>query len=210
MFDLEPLNGGLRLRPEQSVKGTGFVPEAPQYALYVENARRIVRGAVAGSRTKGRRGPLLVCGRGAERRAGLWAHDAVDRQAVRRLEAPNRAFGRRPVEAIDPADRVGRRAQSALQLAYVRGPAVDGIARARSEEALDLAAGTRGRFTPIRSSSRKARPRQAQQKHCGQRARRRLTGQGEETERSGLDGRRIDRQRAETLAATCNATCSSG
>jgi hypothetical protein len=120
MFDLEPLNGGLRLRPEQSVERAGFVPEAAQHALYVENARRSARGAVSGSRTKGRWGPALVWGRGMERRAGPRAHDTVDRQAVRRLEALNGALGQRTVEAIDPARRVGRGAQSALELAYAR------------------------------------------------------------------------------------------
>jgi hypothetical protein len=39
VFDLEPLNGGLRLRPEPSVERTDFVPEPAQHALYVENAR---------------------------------------------------------------------------------------------------------------------------------------------------------------------------
>jgi hypothetical protein len=36
---LEPLDGGLGSRPEQSVEGTTFVPEAAQHPLYLKNAR---------------------------------------------------------------------------------------------------------------------------------------------------------------------------
>jgi hypothetical protein len=69
---------------------------------------------------KGRWGRAPVYGHGTERLPRLRAHDAVDRQAVRRLEAPNRGFGQRTVEPIDPAKRVGRGAQSALEPAYLR------------------------------------------------------------------------------------------
>jgi hypothetical protein len=39
MLELEPLDGGLCSRPEQSVERTGFVPEARQHPLYLENSR---------------------------------------------------------------------------------------------------------------------------------------------------------------------------
>jgi hypothetical protein len=64
----------------------------------------------------------------------LRADDAVGRQTMRLLEAPNGPFRQRTVEAIDRARRVGPIAQSALELPYARGAAVDGIARATSEQ----------------------------------------------------------------------------
>jgi len=53
---------------------------------------------------------------------------------MRQLEAPNRLFRQRTIEAVDRAGRVGPIAQSALELSYARRAAVDGIARATSEQ----------------------------------------------------------------------------
>src|SRR5215207_11662900 len=106
---------------------------------------------------------------------------------MRLLEAPNSPFRQRTVESIDRARRVGPTAQSALELAYAHPAFVADIARAISEQAIRRAdvlvgaAGLCGRFTPIRSTSRKARPRQAQQKRRGQCACRRHTGRSEGT-----------------------------
>jgi hypothetical protein len=72
---------------------------------------------------------------------------------MRLLEAPNRSLRDRTVDAIDWAGRVSPIAQGALDLTYLRRAAVDGITRATSND---------GRLTPIRSTSCKARPRQAQ------------------------------------------------
>ena len=71
---LEPLKGGLGLRPEQSVQGTGFVAQAAQQALYLEDTLRAT-----------------------QRRPRLGADDAVCRKALRLLETPNRAIGQRAV-----------------------------------------------------------------------------------------------------------------
>jgi hypothetical protein len=121
---------------------------------------------------------------------------------MRLLEAPNRPFRQRTVEAIDWAGSVGPVAQRALEPAYAHCISVGGVARAISEH-------VRGRFTPIRSTSRKARPRQAQQKRRGQCARRRHSWRSKETWQRGRDGRRIDPQHAESTVATCNSTRSS-
>jgi hypothetical protein len=86
---------------------------------------------------------------------------------MRLLEAPNGTFRGRTVDAIDRAGRVGPIAQRALELPDVRRAAVNGITRTTSND---------GRLTPIRSTSRKARPWQAQQKRRGQCACRRHTG----------------------------------
>jgi hypothetical protein len=66
-LDLEPLNGGLGSRSEQSVERTGVNPEATQHALYLENLLRAARTAITGTRTKRRWGATLRQGRGLER-----------------------------------------------------------------------------------------------------------------------------------------------
>ena len=106
MLDLEPLDSGLCSRPEQSVDWAGFVPEARQHPLYLENARCAAGAPVAGTWAKGRRGPKLPNG-GMQRGLRLLANDAVRRQAMRLLEAPNRPLRQRTVDAIDRASRVG-------------------------------------------------------------------------------------------------------
>ena len=95
---LEPLERGLGMRPEHSVQRTGFVAQAAQQALYLEDTRS---------------GPphLAV---GTQRRSGLGADDAVCRKAMRLLETPNGALGQRAVEAIDWTRDVRLVAEDAL------------------------------------------------------------------------------------------------
>jgi hypothetical protein len=71
---LEPLKGGLGLRPEQSVQRTGFVAQAAQQALYLEDTLSAT-----------------------QRRPRLGADDAVCRKAMSLLETPNRAICQRAV-----------------------------------------------------------------------------------------------------------------
>jgi hypothetical protein len=118
---LEPLEGGLGLRPEESVQRTSFVAPAAQQALYLENTLRAPRTPVAGTWANGIRtsgGPTCLAVIGTQRRPGLGADDAVDRKAMRLLEASNRPFGQGTVEAIDRTRRVGAIAQTALEQSY--------------------------------------------------------------------------------------------
>jgi hypothetical protein len=118
---LEPLEGGLGLRPEQSVQRTGFVPQAPQQALYLENTLRAPRTPVAGTWANGirtGRGPTRLAVVGTQRRPGLGAGDAACRKAMGLLETPNRAFCQRAVEAIDRTRVVRLVAEGALEVAH--------------------------------------------------------------------------------------------
>jgi hypothetical protein len=97
---LEPLNGGLGLRPEQSVQRTGFVAQTPQQALCLEDTLRSPRTPVAGTWANGVRtggGPSRLAVVGTQRRPRLGADDAVCRKAMPLLETPNRAIGQRAV-----------------------------------------------------------------------------------------------------------------
>ena len=120
MVHLEPLDGGLGSRPEQSVGGAEFVAEAAEHPLDLENARRTARTSVAGTRANGGRGSAAGQRGGAQRRSSMRADDAVDRQVVRLLEAPNRPFRQGPVDAIDRAGPVSPIAQCTLELPYLR------------------------------------------------------------------------------------------
>jgi hypothetical protein len=117
---LEPLDGGLGSRPEQSVDGAEFVAEAAEHPLDLENARRTARTSVAGTWANGGRGAAAGQRGGAQRCSSLRADDTVDRQVVRLLEAPNRPFRQRTVDAIDRAGPVSPIAQCTLELPYVR------------------------------------------------------------------------------------------
>src|SRR5215212_93645 len=118
---LEPLKGGLGLRPEQSVQRTGFVAQAAQQALYFEDRPRAPRAPVASTWANGIRtggGPAGLAVVGTQRRPGLVADDAVCRKAVRLLETPNRAFGQWTVQAIDRTRGVRLVAEGALEVAH--------------------------------------------------------------------------------------------
>jgi hypothetical protein len=117
---LEPLDGGLGSRPEQSVDGAEFVAEAAEHPLDLENGRRTARTSVAGTWANGGRGSAAGQRGGAQRCSGLRADDAVDHQVVRFLEAPNGPFRQRTVDAIDRAGRVSPIAQCTLELPYLR------------------------------------------------------------------------------------------
>jgi hypothetical protein len=117
---LEPLDGGLGSRPEQSVETTAFVSEAAEHPLGLEDARRTPRTSVAGTWAKGGWGSATGERGGAQRRSSVRADDAVDREAMRLLEAPNRPFRHRTVDAIDRAGPVSPIAQCTLELPYLR------------------------------------------------------------------------------------------
>jgi hypothetical protein len=119
VMHLEPLDGGLASRPEPPVERAEFVPEAAEHPLYLEDTRRAARGAVAGAWAN-RWGSTPPERRHAQRRCGLRTDDAVDRQAMRLLEAPNGPFGQRTVDAIHRAGRISPIAQSTLELQYLR------------------------------------------------------------------------------------------
>ena len=100
---LEPLEGSLGLGAEETIQRTGFVVQAAQQALHLENTPR-------GSRT------FAVVD--TERCPGLGAGDAVCRKTMRQLDTPNRTFGQRAVEAIYRTRSVRLVAEGALEVAH--------------------------------------------------------------------------------------------